>query len=114
MIYALHILVGLVEAVTAITASAFCCRAVCCGKRHYPGTVIFAPNAGQFQGASGANVEFTAIPLSTVAPSVSSSNTYGKNSFTKECLINVLDGISVLGQISVLSRKLLKINDNGD
>jgi len=78
VIYALHILVALVEAVTAITASAFCCRAVCCGKRHYPGTVIFAPNAGQFQGASGANVEFTAIPLSTVAPSVSSSNTYEK------------------------------------
>ena len=43
-LYCLMIILGLVQAVTAIVASRFSCAAICCRKNlKYPGTVIFAP-----------------------------------------------------------------------
>ena len=38
------LILGLVQAVTAIVASGFCCAAVCCGKNsNFHGKLIFAP-----------------------------------------------------------------------
>lgn len=57
--YGIQLLVGLLQGVVAITTSAFSCRAVCCGKKHYPGAVIFT---------QGANAEqtFATIPLNQI------------------------------------------------
>jgi len=42
-IHSIMLFVGLVQAVVAITTSAFSCRTICCRKRSNAGTVIFAP-----------------------------------------------------------------------
>jgi len=64
--YGIQIVVGLLQGVVAITASAFSCRAVCCGRRQYPGAVIFS---------QGTNAEqtFTTIPLNQIIQSTAQS-----------------------------------------
>ena len=43
-LYALLLIVGLVQAVTSIIAAGYSCSAICCGQtQNYPGTVIYAP-----------------------------------------------------------------------
>ena len=42
-IHSIMLFVALVQAVVAITTSAFSCRTICCRKRTNAGTVIFAP-----------------------------------------------------------------------
>jgi len=43
-LYALLLIVGLVQAVTSIVAAGYSCSAICCGQtQNYPGTVIYAP-----------------------------------------------------------------------
>jgi len=56
--YGIQILVGLLQAVVALTVSAFSCRVVCCGRKQYPGAVIYS---------QGANAEQTfTIPLNQI------------------------------------------------
>jgi len=64
--YGIQMLVGLLQGVIAITTSAFSCRAVCCGRKQYPGAVIFSP---------GTNAEqtFTTIPLNQIVQSTAQS-----------------------------------------
>ena len=43
-LYAILLIVGLVQAVTSIVAAGYSCSAICCGQtQNYPGTVIYAP-----------------------------------------------------------------------
>jgi hypothetical protein len=65
MCYGIQIVIGLLQGVVAITASAFSCRAVCCRRQH-PGAVIFSP---------GTNAEqtFTTIPLNQIIQSTAQS-----------------------------------------
>ena len=66
ILWSIQLLIGLAQAVIAITTAAFACRTVCCGKRSTAGAVLFN---------SGNNTEqFTAIPLSTVALPTASTN----------------------------------------
>ena len=66
ILWCIQLLIGLAQAVIAITTAAFACRTVCCGKRSTAGAVLFN---------SGNNTEqFTAIPLSTVALPTASTN----------------------------------------
>jgi hypothetical protein len=56
--YGIQILVGLLQGVVALTVSAFSCRVVCCGRKQYPGAVIYS---------QGANAEQTfTIPLNQI------------------------------------------------
>jgi len=60
--YGMQILIGLLQGVVAITTAAFSCRAVCCGRKQYPGAVIFSSGNTDDQ-------TFTTIPLNQVLQS---------------------------------------------
>merc|ERR1712241_1308729 len=61
--YGIQLLIGLLQGVVAIVTSSFSCRAVCCGRKQYPGAVIFSSGTNPDQ-------QFTTIPLNQVAQSV--------------------------------------------
>jgi len=63
--YGIQIVIGLLQGVVAITASAFSCRAVCCRRQH-PGAVIFSPG-------NNAEQTFTTIPLNQIVQSTAQS-----------------------------------------
>merc|ERR1712107_512140 len=60
--YGMQLLIGLLQGVVAITTAAFSCRAVCCGRKQYPGAVIFSSG-------NTADQTFTTIPLNQVVQS---------------------------------------------
>ena len=45
-IYAIQLLISLLESIIAITASGYSCRVFCCGKVQNPGTVLYSPGQG--------------------------------------------------------------------
>jgi hypothetical protein len=58
----IQMLCGLMEGVVAITSAAFCCRAVCCGRRANTGMVMFNPQGGTIRGAQNEQ-GYDAIPM---------------------------------------------------
>jgi len=57
--YGLQLLIGLLQGVVTIIASSFSCRAVCCGRKQYPGAVIFSSGTNPDQ-------QYTQIPLNQI------------------------------------------------
>jgi len=57
--YGLQLLIALLQGVVAIIASSFSCRAVCCGRKQYPGAVIFSSGSNPDQ-------QYTQIPLNQI------------------------------------------------
>jgi len=61
--YGLQLLIGLLQGVVAIVASSFSCRAVCCGRKQYPGAVIFSSGTNPDQ-------QYTTIPLNQIVQAI--------------------------------------------
>ena len=80
ILHGIQLLVGLTEGVAAIVTSSFCCRVVCCGRKHYPGSVIFSSPENPAAAGATSGVEFSTIPLNSVAQSVvtSAASNYGE------------------------------------
>merc|ERR1712170_89841 len=78
--YGVQIIVGLLQGVVAITASAFACRATCCGRKQNPGAVVFSQITNGEQ-------TFATIPLNQIiqqsaqaaAPTVTPSSNFAAN-----------------------------------
>jgi len=68
IVYGIQLLIGLLQGVVAIVASSFSCRAVCCGRKQYPGAVLFS------SGTNADGQQFTTIPLNQVVQSVQPSS----------------------------------------
>lgn len=73
VLHGIQLLIGLTEGVAAIVTSSFCCRVVCCGRQHYPGSVIFSSPENPAATGATSGVEFSTIPLNSVAQSVVAS-----------------------------------------